>query len=394
MLEPKQHWIRLCRFAMAGLLTTVWTFTAERAVSQASSRQLGTVKSIAADTISLTTDAAQLVLVHVAPDAKLVKLPAGSKDMKDAQPTEMKDVAVGDRVLVRGNPGEDSSSFVASSVIVMKGEDIQQKRQGEQEDWQKHGTGGLVSSVDATANAITLSSGRAGDSRKTIVHVSSSTVVRRYAPDSVKFEDAQLSTLAQIKPGDQLRARGSRTAEGDVNAEQIVSGSFRNLAGSVIKVDPAAGVLTIKDAATQKTVEIKISADSQLRRLPEMAAQRMASRLSVRDAAAGAPPSVPTAAGAAPSGSPAPGGTGGQIPGREAPELQQILGRLPKMPVEDLHAGDAVMIVATPGLSNGEGTVITLLAGVEAILAATPKGSQVMTLSPWNINGNPGEASQ
>lgn len=394
MLEPRQHWIRLRCYALAGLLSTVWIFPAERAISQSASRQLGTVKSISAESISLTTDAAQQVLVHLTPDAKIVKLPAGSKDMKDAQPIEMKDVAVGDRVLVRGNLGEDSNSFVASSVIVMKDEDIQQKRQGEQEDWQKHGTGGLVSSVDSTANAITISSGRAGDTRKTIVHVTGSTVVRRYAPDSVKFEDAQVSTLAQVRPGDQLRARGSRTAEGDVNAEQIVSGSFRNVAGSVIKVDPAAGVLTIKDAATQKTVEIKISADSQLRRLPEMAAQRMASRLSVRDAAAGSPPSVSTAAGAAPSGSPAPGGTSGQIPGREAPDLQQILGTLPKMPVEDLHAGDAVMIVATPGLSNSEGTVITLLAGVEAILAATPKGSQVMTLSPWNINGNPGEASQ
>jgi hypothetical protein len=85
------------------------------------------------------------------------------------------------------------------------------------------------------------------------------------------------------------------------------------------------------------------------------------------------------------------GGAGGQVHG--VPDLQQVLGRLPKMPIEDLHIGDTVMIVATPGADGGHGTVINLLAGVEAILAATPKGSQPMTLSPWNINGSPGDAS-
>ena len=79
--------------------------------------------------------------------------------------------------------------------------------------------------------------------------------------------------------------------------------------------------------------------------------------------------------------------------GNGAPELQQVLSRLPKMPVDDLHVGDTVMIVATPGADGGQGTVINLLAGVEAILAATPKGSQPMTLSPWNLSGNAGDAS-
>lgn len=393
MLERRQTWIRLCRWAMVGLLTTVWMFPPQRAVSQAASRQLGTVKSIVGDTISLTTDAAQQVIVHVSPDAKIVRLPAGSKDMKDAQPIERTDIAVGDRVLVRGTPGEDSGSLVASFLIVMKGNDIQLKRQQEQQDWQKHGTGGLVSSVDPATSTITISAGRAGETKKTIVHVSSATVVRRYAPDSVKFEDAQLSTMAQIKPGDQLRARGTSTAQGDVDADEIVSGSFRNLAGSVVKMDSAGGVLTIKDAATQKPVQIKISADSQLRRLPANSAQMMARRVSGGEAAGTHPSGAPPAGAASPDSHP-PGGMNGQIPGREAPDLQQILAGLPKMPVEDLHPGDAVMIVATPGLSNGEGTVIRLLAGVEAILAATPKGSQAMTLSPWNINGSPGESSQ
>ena len=64
------------------------------------------------------------------------------------------------------------------------------------------------------------------------------TVIRRYAPDSVKFDDAKPGTLDQIKPGDQLRARGTKNADGnELAAEEIVSGTFRNVAGVVVATD-------------------------------------------------------------------------------------------------------------------------------------------------------------
>ncbi|HVJ07017.1 MAG TPA: DUF5666 domain-containing protein [Acidisarcina sp.] len=394
MSERRQQWVFQYPYTLLVLLAVLWTISAGRALSQATSRQLGTVKSIAADSISLTTDTAQDVVVHAAPDAKIVKIPAGSKDMKAAQPIEMKDVAVGDRLLVRGSLGADAHTFDATSIIVMKGEDIQQKRLREQEDWQKHGTGGLVNAVDPVANTITVSSGRAGDTKKTRILVSSSTVIRKYAPDSVKFEDAQSSTLAQIKPGDQLRVRGARSADGAVEAEEIVSGSFRNLAGIVLNIEPAGEVLTMKDSATQKLIEIKITADSQLRRLPPTAAQMLARRVSGKEAPAGSPASGPSAAGTAANGPHGPAGMPGQTPAHEAADLQQIMSRLPAMPVSELRSGDTVMIVATPGAAHGDGTVITLLAGVEAIVAATPKGSQAMTLSPWDLNSTSADAAQ
>jgi len=72
-----------------------------------------------------------------------------------------------------------------------------------------------------------------------------------------------------------------------------------------------------------------------------------------------------------------------------APDLQQILSRMPAATLADLHKGDAVMIVATSG-----GTAITLLSGVEPILQAAPSGaSQAMMLTPWNLGGGaPGDA--
>jgi hypothetical protein len=389
---------RALKATLLGATLLLWTQGVFcQAVAPTANRQMGTVKSISVDGFALATDAGQQVQIKLDADAKVVKLPAGSKDLKDAQSIELKDVTVDDRVLVRGTAGEQPGIFLANSVIVMKRDDLQQKRQQQQEDWQKRGIGGLVASTDVPGSAVTVSSGAAAAVKKTVIHVSSTTVIRRYSPDSVKFEDTQPGTLAQIKPGDQLRARGAHAEDGSVNAEEVVSGSFLNIAGVVTAIDPKAGTLDIKNAATQKTVALKIFGDSQLRRLPAMMAQRMAARASGGENGNGAaPPS-------APNGSPAGGGppssgmggpqssAGGQ--GRGTPDLQQVLGRLPKMPIDDLHIGDTVMIVATPGADGGHGTVINLLAGVEAILAATPKGSQPMTLSPWNINGSPGDAS-
>jgi len=49
------------------------------------------------------------------------------------------------------------------------------------------------------------------------------------------------------------------------------------------------------------------------------------------------------------------------------------------------------MIVATTGTEDAGVTAITLLAGVEPILEASPKGGQSI-LSPWSL-GSPGEAT-
>lgn len=405
MFERIRRFTREPRALKTALLGAALLLSAQWAFGQAAAnRQMGTVKSISADGLALTTDAGQQFQVKLDADAKVVKLPAGSKDLKDAQPIELKDVTVDDRVLVRGAAGDQPGTFLANSIIVMKRDDLQQKRQQQQEDWQKRGIGGLVASTDVAANTVTISSGPAAAVKKTAIHVSPTTVIRRYSPDSVKYEDTQPGTLAEIKPGDQLRARGPRAEDGSVNAEEIVSESFLNIAGAVTAVDAKAGTISIKNAVTQKTVALKVSGDSQLQRLPAMMAQRMAARASGENengapggGPPGGPPSAahngPPGAGGPPQGGMAgpPNGAGGQ--GHGAPDLQQVLSRLPRMPVDDLHVGDTVMIVASPGTDGGHGTVINLLAGVEAILAATPKGSQPMTLSPWNLSGGGGDAS-
>jgi hypothetical protein len=62
-----------------------------------------------------------------------------------------------------------------------------------------------------------------------------------------------------------------------------------------------------------------------------------------------------------------------------------MVSRLPNKTIADLKVGDAVMIVASqPDAASSTVTAVTLLSGVEPILAAKP-GAPSMTLSPWSL---------
>src|SRR5258708_1933158 len=208
------------------------------AAAPAAARQLGTVTAVTGNNLTLKTDAGQEVVVSVVDGARIVQLARGSTDLKTAQTIALKDIAVGDRVLVNGKSGDTASSFEASRVILMKSSDIAQKHEAEQADWQKRGTGGIVSAVDAGTGTLTVTVG----AKKVAVTTTSKTQFRRYAGDSVKFEDAKPGTLAQIQVGDQLRVLGTKSDDGSsIPAEVVVSGSFMNLAGLIATIDATKG---------------------------------------------------------------------------------------------------------------------------------------------------------
>jgi hypothetical protein len=373
-------------------------------------RPVGTIKSISGNTITLATDTGSDVTVQVQDTTKFVRIAPGQKDLKDATPIQLADLQTGDRVLVRGMLAGDGKSVVAASIIAMKKADIADKQTRDREEWQKHGTGGLVSSVDAASNTISVALAAVGEKKSVAIHFSKDTVLRRYAPDSVKFDDAKPAPLDQIKPGDQLRARGIRNSDGtEFTADEIVSGTFRNIAGTISALDASAGTITVQELVSKKSITIKITSESQLRKLPQPMAQRIAARLKgvSSDAAAAAPTSGNTASTAnasadqsprlngSPSANSAPGGTGGmgRPGGAGNADLQQMISRMPAATLADLQKGDAVMVVATEGSPTVASTAITLLAGVEPILEASPKSSASTILSPWSLSTGGGEAA-
>src|SRR3984957_15203920 len=246
--------------AIAGLLPTAATAQDAAAPAAKPVTFLGTVQTLSGNTLTVKNDAGATMQVTVEDNARLLRIEPGQKTLAGASPFSLTDLQTGDRVMARGSAGADGKSLDASMLVAIKGADIAQKQEKEREDWQKRGTGGLVKSADAAAQTVTISAGPGG-TRMITIHATPATIVRRYAPGSVKFDQAVKSTLDEIKPGDQLRARGSKNADGtSLDAEEIVSGSFLNLAGPIQAVDASSSTITLTDTATKKPVLITVTA--------------------------------------------------------------------------------------------------------------------------------------
>lgn len=351
-------------------------------------RQVGVIKSIEGDTLILAPDSGGEITVRFSGGAKKVRVAPGERDLKNAMAIQLTDLHPGDRVLVRGEPSADGKSFTAIGLIAMSQSDLSAKQQQEREDWQKRGIGGLVSSVDASAGTVTISVTSFAGSKTVLIQTTPRTILRRYAPGSIRFDDAKPASIDRLQPGDQLRARGQISADGrEFTADEIVSGTFRNIAGTIEGVDPSAQTITVLDLIAKKPVVLRITGQSDLRSLPPEFAQRIALRM--KQAGAASPNGQESAGSAAQGsqGSPSGAAGGGGRAGGGQIGFQQVLSRLPAATITDLKKGETVMIVATKDDPSGEPAAITVLSGVEAILAAAPKGASMMNLSPWSLGG-------
>jgi hypothetical protein len=356
-----------------------------------------------------TGDARQ---VDVPSTAAILRIAPGQTNLSAALPIQFSELANGDRVLVKLDPSATGPTASALRVIAIKQEDVAAKQQKDREDWQRRGVGGLVKSVDSSGGVIVLTSG-AGAAAKTItVHIAQgtakATILKRYAPASVSFDAAVAAPIDAIKAGDQLRARGEKNADGtSIDAEEVISGTFRNISGTVISTDASSSSLVVKDLVTKKQITIHITADVQMRRLPDMMARMLAARLKGGTGAAGTGAAggsggagggwsgnrQSAATGTAPAAGGGPGGgnaqwSGGGRGGAGGGDPQQMLSRAPAIQLADLKKDDAVMVVATDGTTDV--TAITLVAGVEPLLEA-PAASQSL-LNNWSMNSGSGAA--
>ena len=395
------------------------TFAASLAQTATPSKNIvGAVTAVDGDVKQMTVQTdnnGPSYTVKVEDATKFLRLPAGEKDIKKAEPIKFADIGVGDRVLARGPVSEADKTLPARTVVVMTKTDLAKMHAEDQQAWQK-GIVGTVESVNPDAKEITVKT-RGLNAKTMVVDISSSPGMLRYAAGSYKFDDAKPGTLADIHPGDTLRARGTKNEdETKLKADEILSGAFETLAATVISVDAAHGIVKVKDLQTKKPIDIKTTSDTLERRLPEPMAKMMALRMN--GGAGGAPggsgawqggatgghgATAPSGQGAAaPSGQGGPptgarpggwGGPGGQGAGmagggRGNFDLQQTLERMPPMPLTELKAGDALIISSTKGTDPGSLTAITLVAGVEPFLAAAPRNNAgAVNLGAWSFDG-------
>ena len=351
---------------------------AAQGAAPAVQQMMGTVEATSASGFTLTTAAGQKVSVAVPASAKVLVVAPGSKDLSSATQGTLADVAVGDRALVSG--ATEAQGVTALRVILMKAQAIEASQEAEEQAWRKGG-GGIVKSVDAAAGKIVITSGL----KAVTVLVSPKTVIRRYAPGSVRFADARPSTIGEIQKGDQLLVKGARSADGStITADALVTGSFGNYSGLIASVNQQTGTISLKDLATKKMVTVAVTPASDLRSLPTAVAAQLAAQMRSAGHGGGRP-----APGAQWHGTPPPQ-NGAERAGQAGMSLSRMLSRLPTETLSGLKKGDAVMIVATlPGPGQPTAQAVTLLTGVEPILRASPKG-QSMTLSPWSLGGSPG----
>lgn len=353
--------------------------------AQAPQRFLGAITAISGNSLTVKTAAGDTHQFDVPAAATIRRIEPGQTSLANAVTIPLSDLAVGDRVLVLLNPNATGPTPQAAQIVAIKHEDVVKKQEEESAAW-ANGVGGLVKSVDPATGTIVLAANAGLSTKIVTVHTTSATVLKRYAPASVSYAQAQPAPITAIHPGDQLMARGTKNADGtEFDAQEAVSGSFRNVSGLITSIDAAHSTITVKDLLTKKPVTIDIPADTQMRKLPERMAQFLAARLKGQAPGGGH--------GQMARGENGGGGGTGHGPAAEGEGRrggmgsQQILDRAPQIKFADLQKGDAVMLVATQGAS--EVTAITLVAGVEPLLEAP--ASQDL-LSSWSMNSGSGAA--
>ncbi len=332
------------------------------AQAQAPRSVIGTVSAFQPEqaAFEVTTDSGAKEKVQMSTTTVVQQVAPGETDLKRAQPFDATKIALGDRVLVSWTGGGPE----ARRVIVMGANEIQRKKDAERLDWQQHGLAGVVDSVKG--QEITIKSRTFGGEKLSVIAVTDKTVFRRYKQDSVKFSDAVASSLAEVKKGDQLRGRGTKSADGGrVDAGEVVFGSFATRAGTVTAVRAEAGEVTVKDLESGKPFVIKVTADSQVKRMGGMG---------------GPGGGMPNGRPGEMRGGPGAGGPGGPGAGMRAagggPEIAQMLERMPAAKLDDLQVGETVLVSSTRGASKDQVTAIMLLANAENLIRMATANSR------------------
>jgi len=295
-----------------------------------------------------------------------VAVTPGERDLTKAKPAVVTDIVVGDRIM---------ATFVAGltparRIVLITGRDIAKRNEAERQDWKTRGVSGIVSAVDGDQILLEL---RTPEGSHTVtVTVNAKTRIRRYAPDSVRFANALVSTTAEISKGDQLQTRGVQSDDHTkATAEDVVFGTFLTKLGTVTAVNREAGEIRLLEAKTKQSLTIHISAASQMKMMPDMRAMMFGGKPADHGATSPAP----------------------QPRGKF--DLQQLLERLPAATIDEVKVGGGVIVTSTKGVKSDEVTAIMLLANADFFVQVvqSPTGENTISQLHGGMLGGPGGIS-
>src|SRR6202050_2147882 len=133
--------ITLCTASVTGIQTAFCYATPsgeqtqQAAGTSAVARRIGAIKAINGTAITLTPDTGPEIKVTVQDNARIVRIPPGEKDLKNATPIQLQDLQVGDRILVAGKASDDNLSLAASTVVVLTHSELEARHQQDLQDW-------------------------------------------------------------------------------------------------------------------------------------------------------------------------------------------------------------------------------------------------------------------
>jgi len=333
---------------------------------------IGEVKAIdnTSNQMVVRADNGILFTVTLSDKTQYLRVAPGETSLAKATKIGLADVGGGDRVLARGRGAADQKTVPALQVVVMSKADLAKKQEQERAEWRRRGVSGIVASLNASTQEITVSSRTlAGAPQAVIIPVTDKVMMRRYPPDTIpKYSDAKPSKFEEVKVGDQLRALGDKTADGThLTAEEVVFGTFKIAGGTVTAIDATTNQIKINDLQTKKPLTIILKPESVLRRFPEGG---MFGGGGGPGAGNGAP-GQGQAQGQAqqrPQGA-GPGGPQGAGPGRGGMNMADLLERLPIISIKDLKVGDTIIMSSLQGADPTQLTAISLVTGIEPLLA-------------------------
>jgi hypothetical protein len=334
----------------------------------AQNRLVGEVQTANAATgeFTIKTDDGRNVTLKTAERVSVLRIPPGETNTQSATKINLADVVTGDRVFARGALSADGQTFSARQIVVANKQAVAQTQEAQREDWQRRGVFGRIEAINAERKEVTIRTrGRESAQQNVIVDASGKVKFMRNAPDSSRPQDAVASSFAELRVGDQLRARGERSGDGTrITAEEIVTSNVQRTGGTVQSVNAAANEIVVRNEQTGQTQTIVIGQRSMLRRItPEVAAQ-----MAERRAQAGGQRGERRGqgeGGARPDGQGAGGnqqrrGTGGGG-GRG---MQEMLQNLPAVTISELKKGDVVMVTGSAsGTDRSRLTAVSLITG-------------------------------
>jgi len=337
---------------------------------------VGTVAAFKSGTeIEFKPDAGAPVDVKVTPDTLAQRIAPGETSLKNAVGASITDLMIGDRVLVTLESGTNN----ARRVVIMSATDISKRDEADRQDWNTRGLSGVV--AEHSGNTITIrSQSLQGETRQTVT-VSDQTKFRRYAADSVRFADAKPGNAGEISVGDQLRARGRKSADGNsVAAEEVVFGTFQVTAGSVVSANPDTREITLKETGSGKPVVVQLTPDSRIKQMAALPA--LPGGFPGGGPGGGTRSAAPPGRGAPPAGAPfgafPPGAANGGMPpglppgmpaGRGgAPTLAQMVDTMQAGTFDDIKPGQTIVVSSTKGAKTDHVTAIMLLTNADTLI--------------------------